>query len=67
MPEFRRACIEGGTYFFTLVTCQRLPILTRHSEAAIWQRRVWEHTIRDEDDLRRHLDYIHYNRSNMAW
>jgi len=27
----------------------------------IWQKRFWEHLIRDEDDLRRHLDYIHYN------
>lgn len=34
---------------------------TRKNEAAIWQRRYWEHTIRNEDDLHRHLDYIHYN------
>lgn len=27
----------------------------------IWQRRYYEHTIRDEDDLNKHLDYIHYN------
>lgn len=27
----------------------------------VWQQRFWEHTIRDEDDFRRHLDYIHYN------
>ncbi len=27
----------------------------------IWQRRYYEHTIRDEEDLYRHLDYIHYN------
>lgn len=26
-----------------------------------WQPRFWDHIIRDEDDLRRHLDYIHYN------
>jgi putative transposase len=31
------------------------------SELAIWQRRFWEHRIRDDDDLKRHLDYIHYN------
>jgi len=31
------------------------------SEADVWQRRFWEHTIRDEADLNRHLDYIHYN------
>ena len=27
----------------------------------MWQRRFWEHTITDEADLERHLDYIHYN------
>jgi putative transposase len=30
-------------------------------EKGIWQRRFWEHCIRDEEDWRRHLDYIHYN------
>ncbi len=30
-------------------------------ERAIWQRRFWEHQIRDEEDLQRHIDYIHYN------
>lgn len=27
----------------------------------IWQPRFWEHRIRDETDLARHLDYVHYN------
>lgn len=137
MPEYRRAKIAGGSFFFTVVTFNRLPILTgetarsilhsawmdvRHrfpfqtdavvllpnhihciwtlpeddanfsvrwkeikrlftkgyldqigpgaarnashlkqGEAAVWQRRFWEHTLRDVDDLNRHLDYIHYN------
>jgi len=30
-------------------------------ERGIWQRRYWEHTLRNDDDLRRHVDYIHYN------
>jgi putative transposase len=30
-------------------------------ERAIWQRRFWEHMIRDDDDFRKHMDYIHYN------
>ena len=30
-------------------------------ERGIWQRRYWEHLIRDEDDLRRHVDYVHIN------
>ena len=30
-------------------------------ERGIWQRRFWEHVIRDERDYDRHVDYIHYN------
>lgn len=30
-------------------------------ERDIWQRRYWEHTMRSEEDLHKHLDYIHYN------
>jgi len=26
-----------------------------------WQKRFWDHVIRDETDLERHLDHIHYN------
>ena len=30
-------------------------------EYQVWQRRFWEHTIRNETDFERHADYIHYN------
>jgi putative transposase len=30
-------------------------------ERGIWQRRYWEHAIRDDADLERHVDYIHFN------
>ena len=30
-------------------------------ERGIWQRRYWEHTIRDETDFSRHIDYVHIN------
>jgi putative transposase len=30
-------------------------------ERGVWQRRYWEHTIRDETDLARHINYIHFN------
>jgi putative transposase len=30
-------------------------------EYDLWQRRFWEHTIRDNGDLQRHVDYIHFN------
>jgi putative transposase len=136
MPEYRRANIPGGTYFFTVKTFERKPILiqeryrialrqaifevratlpfesiawillpdhlhtiwqlpesdanfslrwslikqrvtrqcadettsasitgSRHKrrEGTIWQRRFWEHLIRNDVDLERHVDYIHYN------
>jgi len=137
MPNYHRVFVEGATYFFTVVTFNRLPLLTtdegrailhdawlevqgrfpfrtvavcllpehlhciwslpegeagyplrwkeikrlftrsylalvgpgeerntsrlKQGEAAIWQRRYWEHLIRDEADLHRHMDYIHYN------
>ena len=28
---------------------------------SVWQPRFYDHLIRDDDDFRRHLDYIHYN------
>ncbi len=132
MSRYRRARIEGGTYFFTVTLADRssrllvdhidrlrdayasantlypfetvaicilpdhmhavwtlpendanfplrwslikskfsrtLPIDTRRtaskaakSERGIWQRRYWEHAIRDDTDLARHVDYIHFN------
>jgi putative transposase len=37
------------------------PSRARKGERGIWQRRFWEHVIRNEQDLQNHLDYIHYN------
>ncbi len=131
MPDYRRAKIPGGTFFFTLALADRssdlllreidrlrhiyrqvqerrpfetvaisvlpdhlhaiwslppgdtdfpmrwnliksgfsrgVPAVPRSSskiakrEKGIWQRRYWEHTIRDDADLARHVDYIHFN------
>ncbi len=33
----------------------------RRGERGIWQRRYWEHLIRDEDDFSAHMDYVHIN------
>ncbi len=33
----------------------------RKREKGIWQRRFWEHEIRDDSDLQDHVDYIHFN------
>jgi putative transposase len=135
MTDYRRAWIEGGTYFFTQVTHQRQPWLCtdvarpllraaflkvrqkypfvvdaivllpdhihciwtlptgdsdyatrwrliksyvtkqgaiklqanrnesrqKRGESNLWQRRFWEHSIRDKADFSSHCDYIHYN------
>jgi putative transposase len=137
MPNYRRIHASGGTFFFTVVTNERLPVFSSDSsvmslisviektrndhpfeeiaycilpdhlrciwklpendsdfsirwqkikarftienkpqpgmegdisdsrrkkrERGIWQRRFWEHTIIDESDLVRHINYIHFN------
>lgn len=37
------------------------PSRSAKGERGIWQRRYWEHTLRDEIDFERHCDYIHFN------
>ena len=135
MPDYQRAYVKGGAFFFTVATYERRPLFKEESavdllrtcfkrvmaaypfevdamvvlpdhlhciwvlpdddydfsvrwrlikttfsrsklvtspravsnsrrmkkEKGVWQRRFWEHTIRDEADLNRHRDYIHYN------
>jgi putative transposase len=132
MPNYQRAFVPGGTFFFTVVTLERRRgLLTKHisnlrqafvqtkvsqpftidaivilpdhlhciwtlpagdsdfssrwhaikshfskglpksewlskrrqakGERGIWQRRFWEHVIRNQNDMNRHLDYIHFN------
>ena len=34
---------------------------SKHRHRGVWQKRFWEHQIRDERDLQTHIDYIHYN------
>jgi putative transposase len=43
---------------FTLHYKERMGI---NSATQLWQKGFWDHVIRNEDDLQRHLDYIHYN------
>jgi REP-associated tyrosine transposase len=51
-----------------------LPAVERRStsrqtrgERGIWQRRFWEHLVRDDEDFARHVDYIHYNPVKHGW
>ena len=134
MPDYRRLYQHGGTWFFTVVTFHRRPLLQedycvsllsnclehvkqrhpfvidaqvilpdhlhciwtlpagdtdfstrwnlvkgefsrrygqefeavpssrkRRREQTVWQRRFWEHLVRDQEDFNRLCDYIHYN------
>lgn len=40
---------------------RRSPVRRRRGERGLWQRRYWEHLIRDDDDFRAHVDYVHIN------
>ena len=44
-----------------LPMAKRSPSKIKKREKGIWQRRYWEHAIRDDADFERHVDYIHYN------
>jgi putative transposase len=51
-----------ATFSRALPTSERIsPSRLQKGERGIWQRRYWEHTLRDEDDFARHSDYIHFN------
>jgi len=49
--HFSNALIEAGIHL------KRRP----NGDLALWQRRFWEHTIRDDRDFARHVDYVHFN------
>jgi putative transposase len=51
-----------GTFSAQLPATERISASrTRKRERGIWQRRFWEHCIRDEEDVEQHVDYVHYN------
>ncbi|QQD19424.1 transposase [Spongiibacter nanhainus] len=39
----------------------------RRRERGIWQRRYWEHQIRNDEDYWRHMDYVHWNPVKHGW
>ena len=58
VEDLRSACV--ATVLEHPLTCDAmvvLPALRRKGEAGIWQRRFWEHCIRDEADFRAHVEY----------
>ena len=60
--EFTRTYLAAGGAEGVVTNSRR-----KKRERAIWQRRFWEHTCRDEDEIKRLADYIHWNPCNMNW
>jgi putative transposase len=54
--EFTVQWLEAGLLEAKVTESQR-----KKGERGIWQPRFWEHTVRDEEDLERCADYIHWN------
>ena len=54
--SFTRAWLAAGGQEGSLSTARR-----RQEYRGVWQKRFYEHTIRDYRDFKRHLDYIHAN------
>ena len=54
--KFTRRFIREG-----MIESRRSASKQRRGERGVWQRRYWEHTVRDEEELARLCDYIHYN------
>lgn len=48
-------------------TERRSKVRVKRGERGIWQRRFWEHAIRDECDYEKHMDYIHFNPVKHGW
>lgn len=45
------------------ISCSR----AKRRERGLWQRRFWEHLIRNQEDFNRHIDYIHWNPVKHGW
>ncbi|MEO2014312.1 MAG: transposase [Fuerstiella sp.] len=54
--EFSARWLAGGG-----TEAEVTPGQKREGRRGIWQRRYWEHTVRDEEDFERCVDYIHWN------
>ena len=62
-PDFSNRWLRIKSAFSRALpnTEQRSASRLRQNERGIWQRRYWEHQIRDERDYEAHVDYIHFN------
>jgi len=57
----RWSFIKAGFSHGVRATTTRTASQAAKRDKGVWQRRFWEHQVRGEDDLQRHVDYIHFN------
>ncbi|NKB62322.1 MAG: transposase [Gammaproteobacteria bacterium] len=57
----RWGLIKAGFSRSLPVNERRSSVRLARGERGIWQRRYWEHLIRDESDFNAHVDYVHIN------
>jgi len=62
--EFSKIWIASGGNETAISEARR-----KHRESGIWQRRFWEHRIKNEEDFINHINYIHYNpvKHGLVW
>jgi len=53
--------IKSGFSKYLPATERRSSVRQARGERGVWQRRYWEHLIRDERDFTAHMDYLHFN------
>ncbi len=46
---------------------RRSKVRIKRGERGIWQRRFWEHAIRNDRDYATHMDYLHFNPVKHGW
>lgn len=57
-----------GYFSRHIVTGERISASRKsRRERGLWQRRFWEHLLRDQNDFNRHADYIHWNPVKHGW
>ncbi|GBE29838.1 transposase IS200 like protein [bacterium BMS3Bbin04] len=64
MPDHQHVVVKQGTISFskTVGAVKReLNKILSPKGKSIWQERYWEHMIKNDDDYRLHVDYIHWN------
>ena len=61
LPDHMHLVVCGGRGFSRFMQSMKLRVVRRAGCGRFWQERFLDHIIRDEVDLRNHLDYLHYN------